>query len=271
MANPLTGDMGRYKMVFAPYIAGISDKNREELVNYVEDGGVLYVSGAEDPVLLKMLLGAECKGYTEESAVYMAPTAEGQQYFGEFNPAFPFPTEQSLPILEVQDAVVLATMTMPYTRPTERRFASIHSNPPGIPTDIPALVEKKLGKGTVIWSAAPVENDLRRSHKKLILALLEGHIDRNALTVRTTAPRQVELVTFRDGETTLLSAVDLLCTDELLKVNPFTVEIRCGKPARVVRLAGKDKPEAEIPFTWENGYVRFTVDGLVMFDMFKIS
>jgi len=258
-------------MVFAPYIAGISDQNRADLVKYVEDGGVLYISGAEDTKLLQMLLGAERKGYTEESAVYMAPTAEGQKYFGEFNPAFPFPTEQSLPILEMQDVTILATMTMPYTKPTERRFASIHSNPPGIPTDIPALVEKKLGKGTVIWSAAPVENDPRRSHKKLILALLEGHIYRTSLTVRTTAPRQVELVTFKDGNTTLVSAVDLLCTDELLTVNPFVVEIRCDKPAHVVRLGSRDGVDTEIPFTYADGYVRFTVENLVMFDMYRIQ
>lgn len=270
VANPLTGDMDRYRMVFAPYIAGISQQNREDLVKYVENGGVLYVSGAEDPALLSMLFGASLERYTEESAVYMAPTAEGQKYFGEFNPAFPFPTEQSLPVLKVEDVTVLATMTMPYTKPTERRFASIHSNPPGIPTEIPALFSKKLGKGIAIWSAAPIENDVRRSHKKLLMALLDGHIDRNTLTVRTTAPRQVELVTFRDGDTVLLSAVDLLCTDELLAVNPFTVEIRCEKPAQVVRLGGRDSVDTEIPFTWEDGYVRFTVEKLVMFDMFRI-
>ncbi|MBQ8641105.1 MAG: alpha-L-fucosidase [Clostridia bacterium] len=271
VANNLTGEMDRYRMVFAPNISGISDANRTDMVKYVENGGVLYVSGAEDIKLLQMLFGAELTGFTEENAVYMAPTAEGQKYFGEFNRDYPMPTVLSLPVLNVKDVTVLATMTMPYTKPTERRFASIHSNPPGIPTDIPALIEKKLGRGTVIWSAAPIENDGRRAYKNLIMALLEGHIDRNALTVRTTAPRQVELVTFRDGDTTLVSAVDLLCTDELLKVNPFAVEIRCEKPAYVVRLGGQNRADTEIPFTWENGYVRFMVDDLVMFDMYKIN
>lgn len=96
VANTLTGDMSRYKMVFAPHISGISDQNRADLVKYVENGGVLYVSGAEDPVLLQMLFGAEMKGYTEESAVYMAPTEAGQPYFGELNTKYPFPhREQS--------------------------------------------------------------------------------------------------------------------------------------------------------------------------------
>lgn len=270
VANPLTGDMRQYKMVFAPQIAGISDKNRADLLNYVKNGGVLYLSGTEDPVLLKLLFGAEFKGYTEESAVYLAPTPEGQPYFGEFNPLYPFPTEISLPILSVDDVTVLATMMLPYTKPTEHRFASIHSNPPGIPTDIPALIVKSLGRGTVIWSAAPIENDSRRSHKKLILALLNTFVDRTMLTVCSNAPRQVELVTFRDGDTTLVSAVDLLCTDELLTVNPFTVEIRCGEPSRVTRLGGRDREDTDIPFRYEDGYVKFTVSDLVMFEMYKI-
>lgn len=270
VANPLTGDMGRYKMVFAPQIAGISGKNRADLANYVKNGGVLYLSGAEDPVLLKMLFGAEFRGYTEESAVYLAPTPEGQPYFGEFDPSYPFPSELSLPILDVKDVTVLATMTLPYTKPTERRFASIHSNPPGNPTDIPALIVKNIGRGTVIWSAAPIENDSRRSHKKLILSLLNTYVDRAALTVRSDAPRQVELVTFRDGDTTLISAVDLLCTDELLTVNPFAVEIRCNEPSRVTRLGGRDRENTDISFRYEDGYVKFTVSDLVMFEMYEI-
>jgi len=271
VANTLTGDMGRYKMVFAPQIAGISDSNRADLKAYVENGGVLYISGAEDPALLQMLLGADLKGYTEESAMYMAPTEAGQPYFGEFTPDYPFPTETSMPILDMQDVTVLATLTRPYTKPSERRFASIHSNPPGIPTDIPALVCKKLGNGTVIWSAAPLENDVRRSHKKLIMALLDGFVGLDSFSVQTTAPRQVELVTFRNGSETLVSAVDLLCTDEQLMLQPFTVRVRCDKPEKVVLLGGRDTDDREIPFTYEDGFVRFTVGGLVMFAMYKIQ
>nr|MBQ4318608.1 hypothetical protein [Clostridia bacterium] len=271
VANSITGDMSKHRMVFAPHISGLSDKNRADLVRYVGDGGVLYVSGAEDIALLEMLLGARFNGYTEENAVYLAPTDAGLKYFGEFNRDYPFPSELSLPILEIDGADVLATMTMPYTKPTERRFASIHSNPPGIPTDIPALVSKKLGNGTVIWSAAPFERDERRAHKKLLMALLDGFIDRTALSVRTNAPRQVEVVTFRDGDATLVSTVDLLCTDEMLRVNRFTVEVKCDKPSKVTKLGGRDSVDTDLPFEWADGYARFDVNDLVMFEMFSIK
>lgn len=272
MANSITDRLPRYKMVFAPHIAGISDKNRADLLAYVKNGGTLYISGAEDPTLLSLLFGAKVNGYTAENAVYMAPTDLGQKYFGDFTEKYPFPTEQSLPILTVSDAEVLATMTLPYTKPTEKRFASIHSNPPGVATEIPAMLRKKVGKGMVIWSAASFEFDGRRAHKKLLMALVNDCLPNRTLT--TTAPRQVEIVTFRNGDETLVSAVDLLCTDELLPVPDFTVTVHCDrKPTSVTCLAHADGTDEAVDFTWDDttGSVQFAVDKLVMFDMFRIQ
>lgn len=272
VANSITNRLPKYKMVFAPHIAGLSDQNRADLLAYVKNGGTLYFSGAEDPTLVSLFFGAKVKGYTAENAVYMAPTEAGQPYFGDFTQKYPFPTEQSLPILTGSDAEVLATMTLPYTKPSEKRFASIHSNPPGVASDMPALLRKKIGKGVVIWSSASFENDGRRSHKKLLMALVNDHLpDR---TITTTAPRQVEIVTFRDSAETLVSTVDLLCTDELLPVPSFTISVHCDKePTTVTRLAHANGADEAIDFTWDNDSktARFAVDGLVMFDMFKIQ
>ena len=270
VANSTTDRLSKYKMVFAPHIAGISDQNRADLLSYVKNGGNLYLSGAEDPTLLSLLLGAKVQGYTAENAVYMAPTEAGREYFGkftvnEFTEKYPFPTEQRLPILTDTDCEVLATMTLPYTKPGEKRFASIHSNPPGIPTNYPAMLRKKLGAGTVIWSAAAIEVDDRQAHKNLLLSIVNDCLPTH--TLETTAPKQVELVTFRDGDELLVSAVDLLCTEERLPIPPFTVSLHCDKqPTKVTRI-GTDE---DVAFTWDEGTVRFAVDGLVMFDMYRI-
>ena len=271
IGNRKTGDMANYKMVFAPQMAFMEDENIDDMVRYVENGGVLYLSGVEDTKVIERLLGARFRGWTDTGMVYMAPTDVGAEIFCDFTKKYPFPTEMSLPMIEVEGAEVLATMTFPYTKTGERRFASIHSNPPGIPSDIPAMLTKKLGRGTVIWSACPIENDTRRSHRKLLKRLIAHCIDLNALSVRTNAPRQVELVTFRRENDTLISAVDLLCTDELLPVPKFTVEVKCTKPAKVVRIGGKDRADAEIPFTWADGYVKFDVNSFVMFEMYRIK
>ncbi len=266
--NFSTDRLSGYKAVIAPAINGISDPNRADLAAYVENGGLLYISGAEDEELLKRFFGVSVTGWTEESAVYMAPTEAGQPYFGEFNPKYPLPTELPMPILTPGDYEVLATMKLPYTKPGEQRFASIHSNPPGIATDKPALITKAIGRGRVIWSAVPIENDTRRAHRRLLLALLNAYMDKPTLS--STAPRQVELVTFRDGRECLVSAVDLLCSDELLPVRRFTVTIECDKPTHVLRLGGRDHEAMELPFQWHDGQVSFAVDSLVMFDMIRI-
>lgn len=268
ISNASTDTAPNYRAVIAPGIAGISDKNRSDLVEYVENGGLLYISGCEEMQLLTELLGARFRGYTEETAVYYSPTKSGQKFFGEFNPKYPLPTEISLPILTLEGCETLATMKLPYTKEHERRFASIHSNPPGIPTDIPALVTKQVGKGRVIWSAAPIENDGRLSHKKLFVSLILGFMGEPALL--TDAPRQVELISFKRENDILISAVDLLCTDELLPVRGFKVNITTPRPSKVIRLAGRNTPDTDLEFEYSDGKTSFYIDGLVMFDMFRI-
>lgn len=269
LSNSTTGNLSGYRAVLAPGISGISDRNRADLKNYVEDGGLLYISGAEDMELLSMMIGADFCGYTEETAVYLAPTEAGQQYFGEFNIDYPLPTEISLPKLIIPDCEVLATMKLPYTKANERRFASIHSNPPGILTDIPGIVVKSVGKGRVIWSAAPIENDGRLSHKKLLTDLLTGYMGTPTLT--SDAPRQVEIVTFVRDKDILISAVDLLCTDELLPVRSFRISIKMmKKPEKIIRIAGKFSDECEVDFSFEKGITTFTAGNLTMFDMYRI-
>ena len=54
-------------------------------------------------------------------------------------------------------AEVLATVTLPYTDPTGTRYASILTDPPGIPTDHPAIVLNRYGRGRVIYSAGVIE------------------------------------------------------------------------------------------------------------------
>ncbi len=270
LSNPKTGTAAKYKMIIAGMITRISDKNREDMINYVKNGGTLYISGAEEPALLSELLGAKISRFTDEKSVYLAPTNKGTSLFGEFDKDHPFPTEIYLPVLEFSDdnMEVLATMTLPYTNRKERKFASIHSNPPGVITDIPALVEKSYGNGKVIWSAFPIEIDDRVSHKNLFRAIVKKYVP--SLSVKSDAPRQVEIVSFKGENEILISAVDLLCTDELLPVKDFSISAKCEKkPSGVYRIENGN--EIPVDFTYEEGYASFNVKGLVTFDMYIIK
>jgi hypothetical protein len=267
ISNSTISNASKHKMIVAGGIAGISDSNRHDIAEYVNNGGILYISGANDPELLKILLNAEIEGYTDEGFVYLVPTENGNALFGEFTSDYPIPTELSLPKLKFIDDefTTLAVMKLPYTKTYERRFASIHSNPPGILTDIPALIVKKYGKGQVVWSAAPIENDSRLSHNKLFCNIILSMI---TPSISSTAPRQVELTSFDTNEGIQICAVDLLCTDELLPIRKFTINVKCQKPVRVIKVDGYN--ETETPFSYSDGYLSFDVDNLIMFGMYRI-
>ena len=65
-----------------------------------------------------------------------------------------------VPLVEAREDVrVLARLAFPYTVPSESKFASIHSDPPGPVTAYPAVLECVYGKGRGIYSVAPLENE----------------------------------------------------------------------------------------------------------------
>ena len=74
--NNTTEKLGKYKFVFAPAVAGISERNRADLVNYVKSGGILYFSGIEEPRLTEEFFNAAPDGYCQNPIVYLAPTEE---------------------------------------------------------------------------------------------------------------------------------------------------------------------------------------------------
>ncbi|MCQ2433180.1 MAG: beta-galactosidase trimerization domain-containing protein [Clostridia bacterium] len=271
-----TEDLSRYPIICAPQITGLPDGRADALIDYVKNGGTLYFSGAEEPELLKAFFGAELLRYTEENAVYLAPEEAVQGCFGEFTKKYPLPTEYRLPVIRLPEqsgAAILATMVLPYTKPSEARFASIHSNPPGLKTEIPALIEAGYGAGRVGWRAAPVElANYSYAAKQVFVKLFERLLPRKEQMICADAPKQVEIVSFAGNDEILISAVDLLCTEELLPIRDFSVSVKAdGAPVSVTRLASSEKPEEVLPFTYENGKINFSVHGLVMFDMFRIG
>ena len=107
-----------------------------------------------------------------------------------------------------------------------------------------------------------VAEQYRRIYTKLLTQLL-GYEP----TVKTTAPIDVEVVAFKDGDDYTVSSVLLNDHDFARFVEPFTVSIKTDKkPAKLLQLP----QETEIPFTYENGYTTYEVPSLKMFDMKKI-
>ena len=154
------------KVIALSHMALIEDKDMEVLENYVREGGKLYVSGPIGHERLAQLLGVAFDGVcagkrTQESFTYLDPTQEGQDLLEGFDALAPLSVPMSqyrtrlLP--DAAEITVFATRTLPYTVPGSPQFSAIHSNPPGIHTGEPAVFERKVGKGSIFYCAAPLE------------------------------------------------------------------------------------------------------------------
>ena len=268
VSNGCPDKIEEYKFIFAPYLFNMKDEITDRLIDYVRNGGSLYFSGAGNERLLTELVGAKYTGnLTKETRTYMSPIKEYENIFGEFNKDFPMPFEYALPIVELTGNEPAAYITLPYTSRSEKKFSSIHSDPPGIHTKHPALVIKKYGKGNVIWSAAPIELDERIHYKKLLMNLMGLFVCKDDFTVYADTTKNVEIAAFKTYDGYLISAVDMKCTEERIPVKSFDICVKTGKPANsVVKLPEKNP----IDFNYSDGRLTFNTDEFTMFAMYKI-
>jgi hypothetical protein len=262
-------DLSKYPTVIAPHIAGATPECINGIVDYVENGGSFYFSGAEEPELISRLLGASFEGMTDYIINYVAPKRTAKKIFGWFNSDYPFPVAFKLPIIKgAASDDILAYITYPYTDVTEDRYASIHSNPPGVATRIPAVVERRVGKGKVIWSAAPIELESRSAYRDIFYNLITELLPEKSRTISSNAPRQVELSVYERESGLQLNAINLFAGDEWLTLSSFKVKVVSkNAPSKVYSVS----TGREIPYSYKDGYVEITVKGLKLFEMIEIN
>ena len=169
--------------------------------SFVSEGGSLYISGSRLPELMEEF-GIRLNGKTKENVTYVVPTKAGESLFAGVNLDSPMMVDdhQSLVDMEgIASEEVLGTITLPYTDPKESAFASIHSNPPGKDTDYPAIICKKYGKGTVLWTSAGFEVNGSEPHKELFFRLVRM-LAKKDLAFESTAPKPVEIICYYQAD-----------------------------------------------------------------------
>lgn len=262
--------LDKYKFIILSNPNHLSDEIQKSVIEYVKNGGALYFSNTDESEMLYELIGAKRIDSTKEYLTYVAPKPGYEELLWGYTQKSPLPFPYRLEIIDgIDKEDVVATISLPYTHPDERRFASIHSDPPGISTDLPAMVIKSYGKGTVIWSAAPIENEPVYDYKQIMCNLVRKYINGEVI-IETDAPATVELVSFCDKEDNVIriSVVSLYESDYPLIYSEFNVNIKVDIPVKSVKLISD---EMEIPFTYKNGFVSFYTRKLDIFDMYEIS
>ena len=261
-----------YDLIVLSNAAVLQDEEAAAILNFVRCGGKLYISGTASEKLCRELMGISFEGVTREEVTYMSPTDAGQEYFGKmYDRNSPMTVFGSQHVIRNHDGnQVLATITLPYTDPADLSvFASIHSNPPGIYTQNPAIILASYGKGKVIWASAAFEESNQFEHKKVFVSLIQMLLDKPML-VTSSAPTQVEFTVFLDEDKSVMQihCVNIQEQFPMIPMNCYEAAVRTDKTVTSVKCLPEQK---EIEFTQDGTYVSFAVDSLDIFRMFEVK
>ena len=275
------------KMLIVSDAPNMSKENMSELKAYVEDGGIAYISGHSAQPLVEEIFGGKITGRTDETITYIAPEDEVASLFGEYSRKYPLTVYDSAYILEgATNGKVLAKLTLPYSLqassflvcadlelqveadPNDPRneSASMHSDPPGIATDYPAMMEAEVGKGKIIWVCAPFENTSLTQPRKVFTSFVKKYVPEMRFASDDT-PYVVEYQLWEDEEGKYLSAINLQYADEVLPVFDFNICIRTEKPAKITRVSDG----REMGFEYSDGKLVLHIDRLDLYEMFDIQ
>lgn len=262
-------DLDKHQAVVISATTADDEYDTARIVDYVKRGGKVYFSGGEHKGLLEAFFGAKSIGYTEERIVYIAPKDDAPPVFEYYTKEFPLRFEWSSPIIEgMSPEKVLATITLPYTKyHTESRFASIHSNPPGISTNFPALAVTEYGKGKVVWCAVPIECYEFYDYRNILVNIVEQHLGINK-SIISNAPYDVELVAFKAPSEVLIDIVLHNNRYKARRVESFDVTVNCDfNPTKIYKL-----PEGkELAFDVCGNSITFKCEDLDVFAMYQIK
>ena len=275
ISNGGLGDLQNRQMVIAPCLQDFDNDVPLQFIEYVKNGGTLYLSGKSDARLMKEFFGATYVGDTYGDSefawvqigarTYIAPCDGYENEFDEFNAKYPLPLTYNLPLYEGMQGTIKATVTLPFADPdNNHKFASIHSCPPWEATQYPAFVEREYGKGKVIWCAAELEYDHRQAFKNIFKGIIERNIVKK---YECNAGKSVECIIFEEENATLFSLFDLQY-DATKSSNNIIFRMQTKRKPKAFRNIGKN---ADVPFTFNGKTVCASIPSLKDFAMFEIQ
>lgn len=268
--------LAHHKMIILPNMLALSRAEADAFRSYVQSGGILYASKYASLIvndgqrqvdfMLSDVFGISYVGETRESFTYIAPTNEAVGLFTGYTSKWPLGLDQSQLLVQAHTgAQVLGTLTLPYTIPSDpRRYASIHSNPPGIATGYPALVVNRYGSGQAIYCTLALEG--AEMHREVFANLVR--LFASPFSVSADAPKAVEMTTFLQAEKQrfLISLVNF--QKELPNIPVNGIKVRVNLATKAVRQLLLLPGGEAWPYQVSDGIVEFTaptLDTLLMF------
>ena len=126
----------------------------------------------------------------------MAPTVDGEEVLAPFTGDRPYTlhSDQLYVRSTARDVRCLALVGLPYSDPRGARYASTLTDPVGRSTAYPALLERQVGRGRVLFASGPMEaetpTEQRDAFARLVATMFEP-------TLEVVAPACIEVTAFR--------------------------------------------------------------------------
>ena len=272
-------NLSQYQILVLPNVLMMDDDEVEAIREYVRSGGNLYASKytslitkdgiKKDDFLLADLFGVSYSGETKENFTYIAPAERMNNLFSGYSRKYPLGISgPQITVKTKENTKILGKIVLPYTDPADTtQYASIHSNPPGIDTNYPAVVFNQYGKGKVIYVTGDIENtDLHRDTFINLIRLLS-----NSFTFEADAPKSVEITAFlqEDKKRYIINLVNFQKELPNIPVDDIKIKVRLGN--RTVKRLIKLPDEKELSYKINVGNIEFTSPKLETFLMFALE
>jgi hypothetical protein len=240
------GQLSQYQAVLISNVVALTSEEREAIDRYVKNGGCIYVSlsgasygvttvSASLPFWCEML-GMEPVGRSLGGISYMVATAAGQSLMFDQGEERPYTVHDDQLLLEItgEPSKVLAHVGLPYADPRGSVYASVLTDPLGRVTGYPALMERHVGAGRVIFAAAPMEIEKPTEQKDAFVRLVGALVSTPTLTVK--APPCVEVTMFYSSAQNafLVCFNNTQATAPPVPIHDIRVKLRLKQPVSVV-------------------------------------
>lgn len=176
-------ELSKFRVIVLSQVVRMTDEEVEAFKDYVQGGGNLYASGVTSLLTpdgarkdnnfgLAEVFGCDLEGIDYHRVAYVHPRIEQLEKaikprsvvaHGAPRNGPPHPTKITTRVRPAADVQVLATLDLPYSEEPgtreDHKFSSIHASPPYRITTNPIIIQRRFGKGQVIYSSIDIEGD----------------------------------------------------------------------------------------------------------------
>ncbi len=272
-------DLSRHQVLVLPNLLMLDEEEADAFRAYVRGGGALYASRATSLVTadgvrhkdftLGDLFGVTYMGGTPEGFTYIAPAAGAEKLFPGYSGKYPLGLPSTQMIVQARSgAEVLGWMVLPYTNPADpSRYASIHSNPPGVLTENPGVVLNRFGAGKALYVTTDLEryDTCHSTFVALIRALAKP------FSFAADAPKAVEITVFHQADRKRFLLCLINFQKELPNIPVEGIRVRLRMDSRSVKRVLILPAEKDLEYTVGEGYTEFTAPRVETFAMCAVD